>query len=129
MFVLQHDGGRFGRGDAERHVPSQLSLVLPGETSPHAGNLIDVLDGRGIVVIGIRTRHPLAAPTNARLVRVRTHHGVVDEATSMTTGRKIRVVTWSVEDADHFIQWSVFDLAKHRSLDDLVHVVGALRES
>lgn len=129
VFVLQHDQGRFGPGDAERHVPSMLSLVLPGATSPHRGNLIAVLDGGGIVVVGMRTTHQMGRPSRARFVRVRTHYALVDEAQSVTTGRKIRRVTWTVEDAGHYIRWNVLDLAKHRSLDELVHIVDALRES
>lgn len=129
QFILQHEDARFAPGDAERHLPSSLALVLTfGGTSPAEAAQPAVLDAGGIVVLAVRTQ-TLQEPVHKETVRVRGHVATYGEATSVTTRKRYRYVQWSVRDGSHFVEWSVIDDARHRSLDALVGIVNDLGEA
>jgi hypothetical protein len=122
-FVLFPAEGRLGAGEGEGPGNQLLLLLSYGGRTARDGNHVEVIKDGGIAVYASRTTRDLGRPTDARTVPVRGNVAFLGEATSATTGLKLRTLTWTTDEGDHFIRWRVMDLREHRSLDALVHVV------
>ena len=129
-YVLQEQSGRFAPGGAERSPYGSIAVVLTyGGPKASQAEQPAVLDGGGIIVLGIRAADRIPPSTDGHTVRIRGHVAAVSEAKSVTTRKVRRVISWLVADGDVFVEWNVIDDGTQRSLDEVVAIVDALAES
>ncbi|MEA2465110.1 MAG: hypothetical protein QOJ98_2857 [Acidobacteriota bacterium] len=129
-FVLQQRDDHFAAGDAARHLPSSLVVVMPlGGVSAREADKFAVMDAGGILVVGIRGTKVFPPSPDDSTVRVRGHVATVKAVTSPATKKKYRMLTWSVPVDGHIVEWNVIDSGRHRTLEQLVAIVDAMNET
>lgn len=127
-YVLQQQGGTFA---AEAGPGSSLVVVLTyGGPTADDGDGSAVLDGGGILVMGVRSTQPGEEVTHSYPIRIRGHAGRVYDAASATdSDTKRRVISWDVRDGDEWLRWRVIEDGEHHTFKEVVTIVESLVET